>query len=1183
MSSAAVVAVQQDDSLVAARRTAEQAAERAKAEFLAAQQSVHAADREAEAARQAAEIARQELEEARRSAEAAERRAERESAEREAVLRQAVRAAGDADRARIDRYLTDVEFVNRQPSSAPFLDLLAEPLPTGDQPDIRGFAWFWLWAKGLPTIARFPRAPSKNGLNLEASAHDRLALSPNGATLVIAEPSGIVVRDVAVRSVQHSLPFGRRPVAVSPDGKLLVARRVTRTGKDDGLQIWDLQTGAEGQRLAATLDVEADAPGWLAFDPTSDRLLVAQATRLSLWSTTTGEKLVEQSSPDTVLAVTFTNDGAILAALPGGSVLRWKWQEKRVERLTPPKKRDAPNDVAADAFCALSPDGRRIAVNVASPNAEPGLATGVAVVDLVTGSRTVYRYALAATDATAERLTFTPDGRRLTALVRFVSAKGRTERFAQVWDLASSEGRVIAPEVEQQGASGRTPDSRAIAAAADFPVEIALSRDGSRLAVLGSEETRIVAYGPPREPPLVVDEPFSATELLLGDRGPVVGGQDARLSTDGRWIAVIGRSGAAVWDGQRRAWTQRRAGLRLPFAFSPNTPVIAAASSLVEDEIVLWNFRDGKETKLRTLATPSAIAFGPGGDVVAVGNGLLPWQLFDVSTQRVLTGFRDEASEPAFEAPCRRLTFTADGRRVISAHSNKRSSETTGVIRVWDSATGRVERLWRCDLAHIVDLAASPDGELIAAAGSGGGVWDLNGQLLLRRKEPWSSVEFAPDGRTLSYVSRGKLYLYDVRTARFSARPLTDLGEGSAVEFFPDGRAIAVAKRVEQPAENGPASGPVSSIEIVRPASDSDLESWRNQRFAAAGEASDDSAALQGRVPSPLAGERFRRAFEREDWAAARKELREVFDEMGPFAHRLASVEEWRHFVAASPTTEACYLLAQHYADAGDWSAAEENLLNAIRENPALSDAWFDLALVHLAKGDDEGYHRVAREMFERFIVGSGNFAQDAHDSALVLRAAGLGLNTATRLQPLTDYLRRLNRISPRAGEFFAAQWAYSLGRFSRDGQPNDAENLQRLLRVLPWERVLQFGLNTLAARARVETDRQAFAALRREIAERGFATVWRQALAEVDPSSEPVPPPIAGLPGDWLLGATARFREGNSQAGELDLASATAWQALMTSERFAFIRRQFTWQEEVEWQRLFAQAEAAKKAAEKR
>jgi WD40 repeat protein len=206
------------------------------------------------------------------------------------------------------------------------------------------------------------------------------------------------------------------------------------------------------------------------------------------------------------------------------------------------------------------------------------------------------------------------------------------------------------------------------------------------------------------------------------------------------------------------------------YAFSDDGTLLAGASGK-EDRITVWSTATGRAIRAYELnqASASAVAFGPGGRLLAAGTSSL----------------------------------------------NPRPG-TRGSLQVWDTGTG-LAVLPRIDLMFQVwGLALSPDGKFLAVAmGQDYSSQQNLGQVQVWNTETWQvvydlrghsgcawTVRFSPDGKRLASVGgvslnnspSGELKLWDMRTG---LEVWTVAGRETVygVAFSPDGRRVATAAR----------------------------------------------------------------------------------------------------------------------------------------------------------------------------------------------------------------------------------------------------------------------------------------------------------------------------------------------------------------------------------------------------
>jgi WD40 repeat protein len=147
-------------------------------------------------------------------------------------------------------------------------------------------------------------------------------------------------------------------------------------------------------------------------------------------------------------------------------------------------------------------------------------------------------------------------------------------------------------------------------------------------------------------------------------------------------------------------------------------------------------------------------------------------------------------------------SFSPDGRRIVTVSG---STEVPGVVRVWDSSTGRlVAGPLRCAGQDLYAAVFSPDGQRVLATGTGGAlVWDagtgqlLTGPLVHPGQSGWytsaSAAKFSPDGRRILTQGSSETRVWDAATGKLLVqRP----GYYPGAWFSPDGRLVLTADRV---------------------------------------------------------------------------------------------------------------------------------------------------------------------------------------------------------------------------------------------------------------------------------------------------------------------------------------------------------------------------------------------------
>jgi WD40 repeat protein len=275
-----------------------------------------------------------------------------------------------------------------------------------------------------------------------------IVFTPDGKTLLTGHgnfdaktgPTGGVAHwDVASGECrgrfQHNPPRGAWNLALSADGKTLVARESWKEGPHDGakeafkqaLTLWDVASGT------VRAELPAEKTSAVAFSPTGkvlarsvytikdNRLDGAAIRRRDLATEQDLPPLHNTVSKNPIHALAFSPDGATLAGLEGqGSVLLWDTTSGEVRRTL---KQEGLGRMSALAF---SPDGKTLATAVANPRGgqhEPG---SIVLWDVDSGRpRTTLTGHLTSVTSVA----FSPDGKLL--------ASGGADCTVRLWDVAN--------------------------------------------------------------------------------------------------------------------------------------------------------------------------------------------------------------------------------------------------------------------------------------------------------------------------------------------------------------------------------------------------------------------------------------------------------------------------------------------------------------------------------------------------------------------------------------------------------------------------------------------------------------------------------------------------------------------------------------------------------------------------
>ena len=681
------------------------------------------------------------------------------------------------------------------------------------------------------TPAPSPSPSDKRGLGVESTGPTTNATSDQRARE--AKP------ELVLQTGYNNL-FGATRMLFSPDGKLLA----TGTYRSNTIKLWETATNRKLRDLSSSGQAALALAPAVAFSRDS-RLIAASGSdnSVTVWDVLTGRELhrlggVQGSVMGSlgVFFIGFASDNRLITVSDAARV--WDLSTGRELRALEMGLQGVTAINGSDGGMTLSPDGTQLAF-LTDEGGE------VRVVDLSSG-REVRRAKLPEKQIDSAQLSFTPDGRLLTAAIY--------DRRFKLWDLTAKKDHELGPASKEFCQVKFSRDGRLVALSDNYTVKlwdvatlrelpavkvpnsgaypqsdayIAFSEDGKRIAT-GGFDTDIIVWETEtakRVSNLIGRANMAHNVVFSADGNELTSGGNTRWDLrTGRGLRITPATGEKSFDvvspdGRlvivRKANTNVLTVVESPSGkqlltltpsgetgnvmrtlFSADNTMAAVVYGAAEDQqqapggsftrgaqVKIWDLKSGRELRsLTSSEIPMTAEFSADGRTIAVISGMGQVSLFDVQSGSRL---RDLTSSPM--SSLTQLQTIKPGQMPTMPNMADIAAIVTSTLGTMSAGTmGQT----------VTSLAFTSDGKLLATGGVESKVnIDIAGMMSGAKNQKPKKGAKQPDNadilRDMKVEAVGQVQLWDVTTGRMIGAIKGHSRAVSKVSFSRDGKLLA--------------------------------------------------------------------------------------------------------------------------------------------------------------------------------------------------------------------------------------------------------------------------------------------------------------------------------------------------------------------------------------------------------